>query len=417
LPQFDIVDELEFLEYYVNAWEFLDLGFQLLRRIEAPKSLLRVSPIDYVISLYILTFTQAALVPWKRCIYAPLQASDNQLITALLRCLSMARRGDLTIAWGAFSRFIDWSFQTISEMTSFISESGSAPHTLSHDVKDMEHFEVQYLQAVSDYHTGCSFLPEDTLFTNLGRFYYSWDLESRIVRECGLHSLKTQLKAWFSSMLKDYWGDIYAECEELFRANNEGLLALISTVVREVGGKEETERLRTIFKTHVKETALATVSRVHGGDVASPGDPVAFATALLAVEQEANKMWTKLELSMVDNDDREDSEDQRTDPTRKIIEEIIDEHPRWHDAMDKLRSRSPGTAHRGSTPERGGSTPEHGGSMPEHGGSTPEHGGSTPESVVTDPSIQPARRKRDRIGGFIRRLFKHNREARFQISV
>jgi hypothetical protein len=165
----------------VEAWDFFATGFRLLQRMKAPKSLLRVSPIDYVISLYTLTYTQAALVPWERCIYAPMQAPDNQLITTLLSCLAMARRGDLTIQWQIFNRLIKRSFISISQMTSLISKSGSAPHTLSHDLKDMELFEVQYLRAVSDSHTGSIFLPEDTLLTNLKRFYYSWDLESRTV--------------------------------------------------------------------------------------------------------------------------------------------------------------------------------------------------------------------------------------------
>jgi hypothetical protein len=225
----------------------------------------------------------------------------------------------------------------------------------------------------------------------------------------GLYSLETPFKAWFASMLKDYsgWEDIFAECKELFRVNNEGPLVLISTVVREFGGKEEIERFRKLFETHVKQTALAAVSRVHGGDVASPGDPVTCVAALLAVEQEADKLWEKLALHMMTMEQS---------PRGEIIEEIIDEHPGWRDAMDKLRSRSPGMAHGSSIPERGGSTPEcgglmpeRGGSMPEHGGSTPEHGGSTPELVVTDPSMQPACRKKDRIGTFIHRLFKRNR--------
>jgi hypothetical protein len=196
----------------------------------------------------------------------------------------------------------------------------------------MEHFEVQYLRSVSDYHTtGRIFLLEDTLLTNLERFYDSWYLESAAVGRC----LITPLKAWFASMLKDYWWDIYAECEELLGVNNEGHLTLICMVVGEFGGEEETEQLRAILATHVRRNALAVVSRIRGGDMTSP-DPVTCATALLEVEQEANELWTRLQLSLRIMERLKLK--QETGTTRKVIEEIIDEHPGWRDAMDKLRS-------------------------------------------------------------------------------
>jgi hypothetical protein len=158
----------------------------------------------------------------------------------------------------------------------------------------MEYFEVQYLRAVSDYHTtGRIFLLEDPLLANLERLSDLWRLELRTVQECGLYTLETQLKAWFASMLNDYWGHIYAVCKELLGVNNEGPLALICTVIGELGGEDETEQLRTILGTHIQQTALAAVSRVHGGDAASQGDPV---TALFEAEQQANELWTRLGL-------------------------------------------------------------------------------------------------------------------------
>jgi hypothetical protein len=217
----------------------------------------------------------------------------------------------------------------------FASDLGSGPYELNHGPKDMEHLEVQHLRAVSDFHTtGRIFLLEDTLLTNLDRFHDSWLLERGTFRACELVTFEPQSKAWFASMLKDYWGDIYAECKELVRVNNERRLSLICRVVGEFGGKDETEQLRTILQTHVKKTALAAVSKAHGGDAASPGDPVACATALLEVEQEMNKLWTRLGFG----GEVELELEPEADITRKIIEEIIDEHPEWRDAMDKLRS-------------------------------------------------------------------------------
>jgi hypothetical protein len=150
-------------------------------------------------------------------------------------------------------------------------------------------------------------------------------------------TFEIQLKAWFASMLRDYWADIYAECRELLRVNNEGPLTLIFTIVNEFGDENGTEQLRTILEAHVKQTALATVSRVHGGDTASRGDPVACATALLEVEQEANELWGRLDLDMKTRERLKLK--QETGTTRKVIEEIIDEHPEWRYAMDKLRYR------------------------------------------------------------------------------
>jgi hypothetical protein len=221
----------------------------------------------------------------------------------------------------------------------FASDLDSGLYKLSHGPKDMEYFEVQHLRAVSDYYTtGRIFLPDDTLLTNLERFYNSWWLESITVDDaCELETLKDQLKALFASMLKNYWEEIYAECEELLRVNNEGPLALICRVVGEVGDEDETEHLRTILEMHVKRTALAAMSRVHGGDAASPGDPVTCATALFEVEQQANKLWSRLGFSTKTMVGFELLKPE-TDITGKIIEEIIDERPEWRDAMDELRS-------------------------------------------------------------------------------
>jgi hypothetical protein len=157
----------------------------------------------------------------------------------------------------------------------FASEIGSESYKLSHAPKDMEHFEAQHLRAISDYHTTRRiFLLEDTLLTNLERFYDSWRLEHGMFNACKLMAFESQSKAWFASMLKGYWEKIYAECEELLRVNNEGSLPLICTIVDKFGGEDETEQLRTILEKHVKQTALAAVYRVHGGDAAAPGDPV-----------------------------------------------------------------------------------------------------------------------------------------------
>jgi hypothetical protein len=331
LPQFDILDEFELVEFYSEAWRFFERGFKSLQELEAPKSLLRVSPSDYV-NIVVLTNTQAALAPWEQSICAPMQAPDNRLTAAQWKCLAMIRRGDF-INTDKLTRDISHFYNSISLMTS-TSDLGSGLYKLSHDPKDMEHFEVQHLRAVSDYHTTERiFLREDTLLTNLERFYDSWDSEHNMVEACKLETLKTQVRAWFASMLKDYWGDIYAECEELLRVSNEGPLALIFTVIETFGGEDKTAKLRTTLETHIKQTALAAVSRLHGGDAGSAGDPVTCATTLLKVEQQINELWTGLYL---DNETAAGLELKQA--TRIFIAEIVDEHPEWRDAMDKLDS-------------------------------------------------------------------------------
>jgi hypothetical protein len=166
LPQFDIVDEFELVEFYSDAWRFFELGFELLQELEAPKSLLRVSHSDCV-NIVVLTYSQAALVPWERSIYATVQGPDNRLTAAQLKCLAMLQHGDLTMKWTALTRHISRFYNSISLMT-FVSDLGSGPYTLGNGHNDMEHFEVQHLRAVSDYHTtGRIFLLEDTLLTNL----------------------------------------------------------------------------------------------------------------------------------------------------------------------------------------------------------------------------------------------------------
>jgi hypothetical protein len=57
-------------------------------------------------------------------------------------------------------------------------------------------------------------------------------------------------------------------------------------------------------------------------------------TALLEVEQEANGLWPRLTETM-----KRHNPESETDITRNIIEEIVCEHPEWHDAMEKVRSR------------------------------------------------------------------------------
>jgi hypothetical protein len=218
-----------------------------------------------------------------------------------------------------------------------INDLDSSPYNLCQISGVLHHFDVEYLQAMSDCYTReRMFIPEHTLLDGLHRWYFTFSLNYYFAQ--ALPNLDTLAKTWTARAFGDHWEDIYTRFEELLEVKDEDNLQLICYFVGFCGGEHEEERLRRVFRAYIEKTAFAKLSRVIGDVLPSLGNSVACAGILLDVEQEMIEMTGRLELKDARWKEMLTFYPEMDAPW-DIIQEIFDEHPQWQNILNELRAQ------------------------------------------------------------------------------